>query len=169
MIHKIIFEKNTLTEPQEELLVILAEESDDAIHLHDVVEISTNSESLAKAILAISEHWPARIEASHTAPVGEPKPKRKTSAPNGKCAKCFKEAVLVKASGLCKPCHMMALRAAKQIGIGQTKINRKIAARNEREAAAVERVVAKAQANGTLGMAIPLDQGKLVLSGTKVG
>ena len=45
----------------------------------------------------------------------EGKKSRYQFKPTGKCAKCFKEAVLVKSSGLCKPCHMMARRERKHL------------------------------------------------------
>lgn len=169
MTQKIYFDKSKLTQEQDLLLDAMASLNKSDVMQRDLVELEVKNIVMAQAIDIITATWDARAraEAISQAEV-EPKQKRKLT-PNGKCAKCFQEAVLVKSSGLCKPCHMMALKAAKQIGIGQARVNRQIADRNAKETAGVERVVAKAQASGTIGKAIPLDKGKLVLSGTKVG
>lgn len=84
---------------------------------------------------------------------------KKPRTPTGKCAKCFKVAVLVKESGLCLPCQMQAAKERKRMAaeaalkmVEEPKKNKRAHFANNAEIQAnVEKVVAAARERGTVG------------------
>jgi hypothetical protein len=176
-----VFDIEKLSPPQVSLLELMVGQL--PAELYQGLVLRTEDEKVDQALVTITAGWPRMrmVIQGEVLPVGsnlveaapvEPKTRkaRKIHTPTGDCAKCGKAAVLVVASGLCKPCHMAAVRERKALvaegvlpspesvrqsmGLAAPVVDRiaeRVEARNARESAAVGRVVAQARERGTLG------------------
>jgi hypothetical protein len=179
---KILFDFELLEEEQADLLNMIASQSHAKVHHFMVFE--TEDPLLVAAVETISQEWLGKVNELEptlaTPSIQAPVKVRKTgsrSRPNGICPKCGREAQLVKSNGLCKPCHMHALKKDKNrefIPGRQSEYGMKMEAarleNRDRVDAGIERVVEQARAEGTLGkpaLKISKDEPKM-FSGRKL-
>ena len=109
----------------------------------------------------------AAIMAKNTPQIGKVSSKMK---PNGVCVKCGREAQLVKANKLCKPCHMAARRQPVEQEHKFVEREAKPSTAEERLQANIDKVVAKAKAKGESGtVSLPMAASGSPKSARKLG
>lgn len=150
---RLLFDRSLLTDDQQQLLALVVHEKNGVAQLKELMAFETDDDALLGAVTMITQEWKAAVRPTETRIdlVAPAKPeKRKTRAPqtpSGVCAHCGREAVLVKALGICRPCHMNRLKAHPRA----EKMAAAIAKNTARIDANIERVVAKAKEQGTIG------------------
>lgn len=141
--------------------------------INHAIIFNANSDETAALIRSL----PGVIQMTGAAAPAPEQKKTHPQKPNGKCLKCFREAIIVKSSGLCKPCHMLAMREKQHLGLAEVsdiepesvycdKCSRQVPKVNKhglcpacaikgssmaRLQDGIDRVVEKAQAGGSIG------------------
>ena len=117
----LFFKTSDLSEDQEQLLSLIKDNRPSVEKINTVLVFSSDDPKLVEAVDLITADWISRLnlvdEVNQVEPAEDKAQKKESirNRPNGTCLKCFRKAQIVKVDGLCKPCHMLAIKEQKKL------------------------------------------------------